>query len=120
MRKADAHAKLAAIGKFVREESKRQEVWEVRDPRFRGAIVGYDPEWKVRFITAVANENGQRVRYADVVDLGHAQHQSAGQSHTYRWKPPHARYTIIAIGNDPEVLTYLTLSKAAEAEREDD
>jgi len=120
MRKSDVHAKLSAAGTFVRNERKRQEVWEVRDPRYRGAIVGYDAEWKVRFITAVANEQGTRVRYADVLDLSRAQHQSAGTSHTYRWTPPHARYTIIAIGNDPEVLTYLTLTTTEREEEEEE
>jgi hypothetical protein len=121
MRKTAVHAKLAAIGTLVREERKRQEAWEVsNDPRWRGALVGYDKEWEVRFITAVAKENGTRVRYAEVLDLAHAEHQQAGPSHTYRWKPPHARYTIIAIGNDPEVLTYLTLSSTSREEEEEE
>ena len=118
--KADVHAKLGAVGTLQREESKRQEVWELRDPRFRGAIVGYDAEWRVRFITAVAKEGGQPVRYADVLDVAAATHSVTGTSHNYRWQPPGAEIVIIAIGNDPERLTYVTLTKPNEPEAEDD
>lgn len=120
MRRTAVHQKLGAIGKLVREERKRQEAWEVHgDPRYQGAIVGYDREWRVRFVTAVAKDNGERVRYAGVVDLGQAKHETDGRTHTYRWTPPHARYSIVAIGTDPEVLTYLTL-RANRIEEEDE
>lgn len=110
MSKADVHAKLGAIGTMTREERKRQEVWTVTDPRFEGALVGYDEAWNVRYITAVARPGGEGVRFADVVDLKLAQHKSAGNSHNYRWQPAGASYAIVAIGNDPERLTYLTLT----------
>ena len=119
-RKAEVHAKLGAVGSLQREESKRQEVWDVRDPRFRGAIVGYDSEWRVRFITAVAKEDGDPVRYADVLDLAAATHRTSGSTHNYRWTPRGADYTIIAIGNDPERLTYVTLTKANDAEEKEE
>ena len=120
--KADVHAKLGAIGTLQREERKRQEVWELRDPRFQGAIVGYDTEWRVRFITAVAKKDGEPVRYADVLDVTAAAHSVTGTSHNYRWHPRDADYTLIAIGNDADRLTYLTLTKSndAEAEEEED
>ena len=120
MPRSDAHAKLGAAGSLAREERKRQEVWTVRDDRFEGAIVGYDPEWRVRFITAVAKKDGTPVRYADVLDVASATHRSTGASHNYRWHPPRARYTIVAIGNDPERLTYLTLTGEGEEEEEED
>jgi len=119
-RKASVHAKLAAVGTLQREEANRQEVWAIRDPRYRGAIVGYDAESRVRFITAVARDDGTPVRYADVLDLAAATHRTAGATHNYRWRPPHADYTIIAIGSDPERLTYLTLTKDNDAEAEED
>lgn len=108
MPKADVHAKLAAVGTLTREERKRQEVWTVNDPRFEGALVGYDKDWNVRFITAVARTTGEGVRFADVVDLAHATHKSAGTTHNYRWHPPGAHYAIVAIGN--EHVNYLTLT----------
>jgi hypothetical protein len=119
-RKASVHTKLAAVGTLQREESNRQEVWEVRDPRYRGAIVGYDAEWRVRFITAVAREDGTPVRYAEVLDVASATHRVTGTTHNYRWQPRGSELIVIAIGNDPERLTYLTLTKPNEPEAEDD
>jgi hypothetical protein len=110
MPKADVHTKLASVGTMAREERKRQEVWTLTDPRYEGAIVGYDTDGNVRFITAVARANGEGVRFADVIDLEHAQHRTAGTSHNYRWHPPGAKYAIVAIGNDAERLSYLTLT----------
>jgi hypothetical protein len=118
--KTAVHAKLGAVGTLQREESKRQEVWELRDPRFQGAIVGYDAEWRVRFITAVAKEGGEPVRYADVLDVANATHRVTGTTHNYRWQPRGSELIVIAIGNDPERLTYLTLTKPNEPEAEDD
>ena len=114
MSRADTRAKLGAVGSLSREERKRQEVWTVRDPRFEGAIVGYDTDWNVRFITAVAKKDGEPVRYDDVLDRAAATHRSTSTSHNYRWHPPGASYTIIAIGSDPERLTYLTLTHGDE------
>lgn len=114
MSKDIVHARLSAAGSLAREERKRQEVWNVRDPRFQGAIVGYDQEWKVRFITAVAKEGGERVRYADVLDLAAARHQSTGGTNKYTWRPAGAGYSVIAIGHDPDALTYVTLTSGAE------
>lgn len=118
--KAEVHAKLGAVGTLQREERKRQEVWELRDPRFQGAIVGYDAEWRVRFITAVAKEGGEPVRYADVLDVAKATHRVTGTTHNYRWQPRGSDLVIIAIGNDAERLTYLTLTKPNEPEGEEE
>jgi hypothetical protein len=114
MSKDTVHQRLSAAGSLAREERKRQEVWNVRDPRFEGAIVGYDEEWKVRFITAVAKKGGERVRYADVLDVAAARHQSTGSTNKYTWRPAGAGYSVIAIGADPDVLTYVTLTIGAE------
>lgn len=115
------HEKLGAIGSMVREEGKRQEVWQLRDARFGSAIVGYDDESKVRFITAIAKE---KIRYADVLDIKAAEHRTDGHNHTYVWKPSeHADYVVRARGSDPDVLTYLTLRRVGgerESEEEDD
>jgi hypothetical protein len=118
MSRNTAHAKLGANGTMLREERKRQEVWELRDPRFTSAIVGYDEEWRVRYITAVAKE---KIRYADVLDISAAEHRSDGRNHTYIWKPsPRADYVVRARGTDPDVLTYLTLRRIGERESEEE
>jgi hypothetical protein len=115
------HAKLAANGTMLREERKRQEVWELRGPQFASAIVGYDEEWRVRYVTAVAKE---KIRYADVLDVSAAEHRTDGRNHTYVWKPsPRADYVVRARGTDPDTLMYLTLRRIAgehESEEEDD
>jgi hypothetical protein len=101
---------LATVGTFEREERKRQEVWTVRDPRFSSLMIGYDPQWNVRYVTAVANQDGSPMTYADVLEVSGAEHRSAGDTHTYTWKtgtPPHY---VIAIGG-PERVTYLSLKK---------
>ena len=101
---------LATVGTFEREERKRQEVWTVRDPRFSSLMIGYDPEWNVRYVTAVANPAGSPMAYADVLEVSGAEHKSAGDTHTYTWKTGTPPYYVIAIGG-PERLTYLSLKK---------
>ena len=101
---------LSTVGTFEREERKRQEVWSVRDPRFTSLILGYDPEWNVRYVTAVATPNGAPVTYTDVLEVSAAEHRSAGGSHTYTWKTGSPPYYVIAIGG-PERVSYLSLKK---------
>src|SRR5687768_3799560 len=80
MPRAEVRSVLGESGKFEREERKRQEVWTVSDPRYESLIIGYDPQWNVRFVTAVAKKEGQSVRYADVLDMALAEHKAAGQT----------------------------------------
>ncbi|HEY0139789.1 MAG TPA: hypothetical protein VGF48_02775 [Thermoanaerobaculia bacterium] len=101
---------LASAGKMEREERRRHEVWTVDDPRFASLIIGYDPDWTVRFVTGVARPTGTVVRYADVLDLAAAQHRSAGASHTYTWAVGEPRYYVIAIGGEERV-EYLSIKK---------
>ena len=109
MPRDEVRTKLSAVGSLQREERKRQEVWTLRDdPSYEGAIVGYDTNWNVRFITLVARADGKPVQFADVLDLGKAEHKSAGTSHTYRWHPEGANYDIVATGTDR--VTYLTIT----------
>ena len=116
--RAEAHAKLKTVGNFVRDEAKRQEVWTVNDPRWAGAIVGFDREERVRFITAVAKTGGERVSYSDVLDVTSAKHRSTGATH--RYEAPRGRGVIaIAIGNDPQYVTYYSLKRVS-GEREDE
>jgi len=100
-------ASLAATAKLEREERRRHEVWTLNeDSRFASLIIGYTPEWNVRFVTAVAKPEGAAVHYDEVIDLATAEHRVAGETHTYTWKTP--RYFVIAIGK-PERVEYLSL-----------
>jgi hypothetical protein len=105
---------LTTIGTFEREERKRQEIWTVRDPRFSSLMIGYDSNWKVRYVTAVADPAGAPVTYADVLEVSTADLRSAGDTHTYTWKTGTPPYYVIAIGG-PERLTYLSLKKDPQA-----
>ena len=102
---------LATIAKLEREERRRHEVWTlVSDPRFASLIIGYTPEWNVRFVTAVAKPDGVAVPYDQVLDVAAADHRAAGTTHTYTWKTGAPPYYVIAIG-PAERLEYLSLKK---------
>ena len=102
---------LARVGTFEREERRRQEVWTLRDdPRYASLIIGYTPQWNVRFITAVARPGGVAVHYDQVLDVKAAEHRAAGQTHNYTWKTGTPPYYVIAIGK-PQRIEYLSLKK---------
>jgi hypothetical protein len=102
---------LGAIAKLEREERRRQEVWNLtNDPRFASLIIGYTPDWNVRFVTAIAKPDGVAVHYNDVLDVATADHRAAGETHTYTWKTGTPPYYVIAIGK-PERVEYLSLKK---------
>jgi hypothetical protein len=110
MPRAEVRSALGTVGKFEREERKRQEVWTVDDPRYESLIIGYDRDWNVRFVTAVAKKDGVPVHYADVLDVTRAEHKAAGTTNTYTWAVGKPDYYVIAIGG-PERLDYLSLKK---------
>lgn len=115
MNKAVAHERLAKIGSLHHEERKSQEIWSIRDRRYRSIMIGYDKDGGVRYVTAVARPDGRRVRYCDVVNTKAARHEVAGQSQTYTWAvspEAAAAYEVIAIGRHPKYLTYFSLKRA--------
>jgi len=102
---------LATVAKLEREERRRHEVWTLtNDPRFGSLIIGYTPEWNVRFVTAVAKPDGVAMHYDQVLDLAAAEHRAAGETHTYTWKTGTPAYFVIAIG-PAERLEYLSLKR---------
>ena len=102
---------LASLAKLEREERRRHEVWTLtNDPRFASLIIGYTPQWNVRFVTAVAKPDGVAVHYDDVLDVAAADHRAAGTTHTYTWKTGTPPYYVIAIG-PAERLEYLSLKR---------
>jgi hypothetical protein len=122
MPRATVRTTLAQSATFEREERKRQEVWTLRnDPRYASLIIGYTPEWNVRFVTAVAKPDGEPVRPGDVLDLTVAEDRAAGSTHTYTWAAGNDQ--VIGIGS-PERLQYLSLKRnpnaGKEAEEDDD
>jgi hypothetical protein len=109
MSREEVHSSLATTARLEREERRRHEVWTIGDdPRFASLIIGYTPEWNVRFVTAVAKPGGKAVRYDEVLDLAGAKLRTAGRTHTYTWVTGTPPYTVIAIGG-PTRLDYLSL-----------
>ena len=131
MPKAEVQKRLQVIGKFVRDERKRQEIWEVRDASFSHVVVGFDGKDTLRFVTAVAREDkeAKRVAYNDIAATAHA-HQAgdpAINNFNFEWRlaahkgEPEA--LVIARGRDPKFLSTYSLKRLSEdagAEEEND
>src|ERR1043166_4577890 len=104
----DARARLKSIGSLEREDRKRQEVWAVKDPRISHLLVGYDAEYRVRYVTAIARTDGPRIRYQEIADVKSAQRSNTPGNHKYTWEVESHRGTaafiIIARGRDPQYL----------------
>ncbi len=118
MTREEAHARLRDIGQLEKEERRQQEVWRLTgDPVYSHLMVAYNREYtSVRYITAVANEQGRRLRYAEVVNLRSAREESTPASRSYTQEIP-ARadqpgFVAKAIGSDPTYLKYYSVERA--------
>lgn len=118
MSREEAHARLRSIGGLEKQERRQQEVWRLTgDPGYSHLMVAYNKEYTaVRYVTAVANEQGSRVRYADVINLGRARAESIQASRTYTQEMPardnQPSFIIKAIGDDPTYLKYYSVETA--------
>ena len=117
----EARTQLKKVGRLQREERKRQEVWEVRDPRFSHIIIQFEKGTQlVHFVTAVARADaqGQKMRYSDVGELKKARQRGevAKKNYRYEWgleasgKDP--KVNIVAWGRDPQYLQYYSIERA--------
>ena len=132
MQKTEVEKRLQALGKFVRNERKRQEIWEIRDERYSHLIVGFDANGQLRFVTAVAREDkdARRVRYEEVGDPegAHQAGDPAINNFNFEWAIPDKKGigpgVANARGRDPEFLTTLSLKRvgesASESERDEE
>lgn len=127
MSREEAHTRLQELGKLEKEERSRQEVWRLDgDPSYTHLMVAYDKEHaSVRYVTAVANEQGRRVPYADVVSLDGARLDSTQGGRTYTQEIPgrdgRPGFVAKAIGTDPTYLKYYSVkSSGAGGEEEDE
>jgi len=120
MSRDDARARLKSIGSLEREDRKRQEVWAIKDPRISHLLVGYDADYRVRYITAIARTDGPRIRYQEVADLKSAQHKVVQCNHRYTWEVEarggHFAYVLVARGHDPEYLDSYSVKKGDQEE----
>lgn len=117
MSREEAHARLQEIGKLEKEERRQQEVWRLTgDPNYSHVMVAYNKDYtSVRYVTAVANEQGRRVPYTDVIDTAGARLESTPASRTYTQETP-ARdgrpgFITKAMGTDPTYLKYYSVER---------
>jgi hypothetical protein len=115
MSREEARARLQTIGQLEKEERKQQEVWRLTDdPSYSHLMVAYNRDYtSVRYVTAVAREQGRRVPYADVVNPEGARLDVTPASRTYTRETP-ARgdrpgFITRAIGTDPTHLKYYSV-----------
>jgi hypothetical protein len=116
MTRDDARARLKSIGGLEKEDRKRQEVWAIKDPRISHLLVGYDADYRVRYVTAIARTDGPRIRYQEVADLKSAQRKVVQGNHKFTWEIEARRgqiaYVLIARGHDPQFLDSYSVKKA--------
>ena len=119
MTRDDARTRLKSIGSLEKEDRKRQEVWAVKDSRISHLLVGYDADYRVRYVTAIARTDGPRIRYQEVADLKSAQRTVAQGNHKFTWEVESRGKTpfiIIARGHDPQYLDSYSVKKADQEE----
>ena len=120
MSRDDARARLKSIGSLEKEDRKRQEVWAVKDPRISHLLVGYDADYRVRYVTAIARADGPRIRYQEIADLKSAQSSNTPGNHKFTWEveasPGRESFILIARGHDPQYLDSYSVKKADQEE----
>ncbi|HKR15685.1 MAG TPA: hypothetical protein VJT15_26695 [Pyrinomonadaceae bacterium] len=118
MNRADARTRLQSLGTLERETRKRQEVWSIKDERISHVLVGYDPELRVRYVTAIARTGGPRIRYDEVADLKSAERLQNQGNYKLTWQVAarSGAYLLIAHGHDPQFLDSYSLKKLDQKE----
>ena len=115
MSRTDARARLESIGSLDRETRKRQEIWTIKGGRISHLLVGYDPEFRVRCVTAIARTDGPRIRYQDVADLKSAQREQNQGNYKLTWqiaaRSGHSAYLLIAHVHDSQYLESYSVKK---------
>ena len=116
----DALSRLQLIGSLEKEDRKRQEVWAVKDSRISHLLVGYDADYRVRYVTAIARTDGPRIRYQEIADVKSAQSSNTPGNHKFTWEVESRRgkaaFIIIARGHDPQYLDSYSVKKADQEE----
>lgn len=121
---AQAHSRLNQIGQF-KSEDEGQQVWTLtHDQRYQYAIIGFDRDRQVRFVTVLARQDGKPVSYADVGDIAHATRSGGPGNLRYTWKlsdkAGRLEYLAIAKGKDPQHLDQFAIKRlGVEDQRED-
>lgn len=126
MRFEQAHARLARIASF-RSETEGQQVWVLNkdnDKHYQYAIVGFDRDRTVRYVTVLARPGGQPLNYSDVGNLSRATRSGAVGNLRYTWtavdKKHHLEYVAIAKGSDAHRLSRYSIKRLGQQEDQED
>jgi len=113
MGRADARARLQSLGTLERETRKRQEVWAIKDARISHLLVGYDPDMRVRYVTALARTGGPRIRYDEVAEVKDAERVQNQGNYKLTWQVAarSGNYVLIAHGHDAQYLESYSIKK---------
>ena len=119
-----ARSRLVEIGQF-KSEDEGQQVWTLtHDQHYQYAIIGFDRDRQVRYVTVLARPYGKPVSYAEVGDLAHATRSGGPGNLRYTWrandKKGRLEYLVIAKGKDQHYLDrYAVKRLGVENEKED-
>jgi hypothetical protein len=120
MSRAEVQAHLKSIGHLEKEDRKRQEVWALKDARVSHLLVGYDADYRVRYVTAIARADGPRIRYQEIADVKQARRLSNQGNYRFTWEVEassgHSGYFVIAHGRDPQYLESYSVKKLGQEE----
>ena len=115
-----ARARLQSLGTLEKEARKRQEVWAIKNERVSHLLVGYDTDFHVRYVTALARTNGPRIRYDEVADIKDAQRVSNQGNYKFTWQVSarhgQSAYLVIAHGRDPQYLESYSVKRLDQEE----
>lgn len=115
MSRDDARARLQSLGTLEKEARKRQEVWALKDQRISHLLVGYNADFRVRYVTALARAGGPRIRYDEVGDIKTAQRTNTQGNYKFTWqvsaRAGQAAYILVAHGRDPQYLDSYSVKK---------
>ena len=98
------------------EEGNREEIWILeRNADFAKVIVGFDAKNRIRYVTALAKEDGHRTSYSAVASLKDAKVETSGVFRRYTWEAKPSKkspgYFIIAQGRDSLYLMSLSIKR---------
>jgi hypothetical protein len=118
-----AHSRLNKIGHF-KSEDEGQEVWTLNhDRHYEYAIVGFDRDRRVRYITVLTCPDGQPVNYEDIGDLSSANRFGQPGNLRYTWtlrdKKDHLSYEATVKGKDLHRLDRFSIKRLGVQQEQD-
>lgn len=122
--KAEKH--LKEIGKLLREEKGRQQLWVLKDDLQYGHLaVGFNRENRVQYVTAIAKPNGgTAVKPDQIGSLSTAKQEINGPNYRYSWavaaRENNPEYLITVQGNQPESVALYTMAAAGGEDSEEE